>query len=281
MAALDPGGHVSAADLLVVVRSAGERTEALCLEAIRGQTDARTEVTRERPFANALRRSLRLGIEASKRWTLCVDADVLLAPGSIARLTAHLAAEPDAFFVCAYLMDKYYGRPMARGVHLYRTDVLPEAEAAIPAEDTERPETAMKQVLLGRGWKSVNVRDRVLGLHGFGQYYRDIFRTIATRAQKSRDQFPFLMERFTHGAARDADLRVALWALVAGSDGAYSLDAHHWDQTFHDLASAAGLAEKEPVDAREGRARQRSARLASALPLEFWRRPLVRQLRAW
>jgi hypothetical protein len=272
---------VSANDLLVVVRSAGERTEALCLDAIRAQTDARTEITRERPFANALRRSVRLGIEASKRWTLCVDADVLLAPGSIARLTEHLAAEPEAFFACAYLMDKYYGLPMARGVHLYRTDALPEAEAAIPTEDAERPETAMKEVLLGRGRKCVYVRGRVLGLHGFGQFYRDIFRTIATRAQKSRDQFPILMDRFTRGAVRDVDLRVALWGLVAGSDGVYSLDAHHWDEAFHDLASASGLVEKQPVAARAARAQRRSARLATALPLGFWRRPTVRRLREW
>jgi hypothetical protein len=89
------------------------------------------------------------------------------------------------------------------------------------------------------------------------------------------------MDRFTRGAVHDVDLRVALWALVAGSDGVYSLDAHHWDEAFEDLASASGLAEKHPVDAREARALRRSARLAIALPLELWRRPSVRRLRTW
>jgi hypothetical protein len=272
---------MNATDLLVVVRSAGERTESLCLDAIRAQTDARTEITRERPFANALRRSVRLGIDAAKRWTLCVDADVILAPDSIARLLSHLESEPEAFFACGYPIDKYYGWPKARGVHLYRTEMLREAETAIPLVDVQRPETAMKDVLLARGHRSVYVEDRALGLHGFGQYYRDIFRTIATRAQKSRDHFSRLMDRFARRAARDTDLRVALWALVAGSDGSYSLDAHHWEEAFRELANAAGLVEKPELDTREARALHRSARLASALPLEFWRRPVARLIRAW
>ena len=57
---------------------------------------------------------------------------------------------------------------------VYRTRFLEEARAAIPSsESVERPETSMKGVLLGRGRTSMYIEDRMLGLHGFGQYYRE------------------------------------------------------------------------------------------------------------
>jgi hypothetical protein len=264
--------------LTVVVRSASERTEELCVSSIRAQSAAEVTLIRERPFLSALRTSIRLGIEGAREFTLCVDADIVLAPGAIARMLTHLRAAPGAFFACGSLLDRYYGEPKLRGTHLYRTRFLEEAALAIPnSEAVERPETAMKNVLLGRGRTSVFINDRLLGLHGYGQYYADTFRTIACRGQKSREQFMWLMERFAQGSAHDIDLRVALWALTESVDSDFSLDAGHWRERFDRIRLASGLAERQEMSHGEAR-RLRALASATALPpIGFWR--LRRRLR--
>jgi hypothetical protein len=266
---------VTAADqqLTIVVRGAHERTEDLCLASIRDQTDAAIEVVHERPFLAALTRSVQIGIDSAREFTLCVDADIVFAPNGIARMIRQLQREPEAFFACGFLLDRFYGEPKARGVHLYRTRYLEEARAAIPtSESVERPETSMKSVLLGRGRTSIYVRDRVLGLHGFGQFYRDVFRTIACRGQKSPEQFAPLMERFSHRAGKDMDLRVALWALANSVDGDVSLDAGHWSAEFDELCRMSALAERGPLDGAEARRLRRLAAMSERVPLAFWRR---------
>ncbi len=50
------------------------------------------------PFLAALRSSVRIGMKAGREFTLCVDADVILAPGAIARMIGLLTSAPDAFF---------------------------------------------------------------------------------------------------------------------------------------------------------------------------------------
>jgi hypothetical protein len=272
---------VTAADqqLTIVVRGAHERTEDLCLASIRDQTDAAIEVVHERPFLAALTRSVQIGIDSAREFTLCVDADIVFAPNGIARMIRQLQREPEAFFACGFLLDRFYGEPKARGVHLYRTRYLEEARAAIPtSESVERPETSMKSVLLGRGRSSVYVEDRMLGLHGFGQYYRDIFRTIACRGQKSPEQFAPLMERFSRRAGRDIDLRVALWALTSSVDGVVSLDAGHWSAEFEELCRMSALAERASLDGAEARRLRRMAGMSETVPLALWRR--FRRIRA-
>jgi hypothetical protein len=221
---------------------------------------------------------VRIGLDAGREFTLCVDADVVLAPGAIGRLVGNLRASPDAFFACGLLMDRYYGRPKARGAHLYRTSYLAEAEKAIPeSEAVERPETAMKNVLLARGRTRGHVGDRLLGLHGYGQFYRDVFRTIACRGQKSPDEIQPLMRRFSRAAGKEIDLRVALWALIESLDRDFSLDATQWRGHFEKIQRATGLAELGEITAAEGAGLRRLAWLSAAPPIGWW--PHLRLLR--
>jgi hypothetical protein len=264
--------------LTIIVRGAHERTEDLCLASIRDQSDAAMEVVHERPFLAALRRSVQIGIDSAREFTLCVDADIVFAPNAIARMIRQLQSEPEAFFTCGYLLDRFYGEPKARGVHLYRTRYLEEARAAIPtSESVERPETSMKSVLLARGRTSAYVRDRVLGLHGFGQYYRDVFRTIACRGQKSPEQFAPLMDRFSRRAGTDMDLRVALWALTSSVGGEVSLDVGRWSDEFERLRSLAALAERGALDNVEAHKLRILATMSESVPLALWRR--IRRIR--
>ena len=202
----------------------------------------------------------------------------MLARGAIGRMVRQLSEAPNAFFANGLLMDRYYGRPKARGVHLYRTSFLAEAAKAIPdSEAAERPETAMKQTMLARGRTSAHVGDRLLGLHGYGQYYRDVFRTIACRGQKSPEEIQPLMRRLSHGAGRDVDLRVALWALIESLDRDFSLDAGQWRGRFERIQQATGLTERAEISPAEGAGLRRLAWLSAAPPLSWW--PHLRLLR--
>jgi hypothetical protein len=265
-------------DITVVVRCAGERTESLCQDVVRAQVTGPVHVVRERPFAAALRTSVQIGIREARSLTLCVDADIVFAPNGVGRMVERMAQDAEAFFTCGYFLDKYYGEPKSRGAHLYRTSLLAEAERAIPAaDDVQRPETAMKQVLLDAGHRSLTVEDHVLGLHGYGQYYRDTFRTIACRGQKSPTEFASLMTRFSRHAGRDADLRVALWALVAANDD-FSLDAHHWNDKVTQLLDASQLPEKSQLSRTDALALKALARAAGHMPLSAWRQ--IKSVRA-
>ena len=117
----------------------------------------------------------------------------------------------------------------------------------------------------------------LLGIHGYGQFYRDIFRTIANRGQKSPEEVALLMERFSGKAGRDLDLRVALWALGAGIEGDLSLDARRWDSRVEELLAASLMHEKNELSARESATLKWLARLAGIYPQSVWRR--YRQLR--
>src|SRR5690606_39569755 len=79
---MDPGGALVMNDLVVIVRTAGERTFELSHSLLLAQVPAdRVLVVDERPFEKALRRTYELGIEHAARWTMTLDADVLLRPG--------------------------------------------------------------------------------------------------------------------------------------------------------------------------------------------------------
>lgn len=258
--------------LTIVVRSSNERTEAACCAALRSQCDAELRVIHERPFCAALRESLRIGLEGDREFTLCVDADVLLAPGAVRWMLRAMQSDPDAFFGGGYCWDKFYGQPKSRTAHLYRTRYLAEAINAIADDPTlPRPETAMKLVLLARGRTLVSVKERPLGLHGYGQFYADIFRTLVARGRKSADESAHLLKYFSANARKDLDLRVALWGLQA-SEAMSPTDSEGIAARFTALLAEAGITEKGPPTSGELRGLALGAKLASLVPLDLWRR---------
>ena len=121
------------ADVFVVIRGAGERTEAAARAMACAEVGAGAVATvREVPFAAAhCAAASRLGAEAGRRWTLCLDADVLLRPGAIAeaRCRRRGGAGEAAFGVTGTVADKLLGHVRAAGQHLYRTALLHEALA--------------------------------------------------------------------------------------------------------------------------------------------------------
>lgn len=207
-------GRDAAADVYVVIRAAGERTEAASMALAAAEVGADKVTTiREAPFSAALRSGLERGHAAGHRWTLCLDADVLLRPGSVADLVAaaeRFAADGPILGASGTVADKLLGHVRPAGQHLYRTDLIPLAlgtEAFEP--DKKRPESYLKEVVADIGHPWVNV-ELVMGLHDFEQSYVDIFRKVFTHTRKHLRHMSASERAWMRQTDIDPDFRVAL-----------------------------------------------------------------------
>jgi hypothetical protein len=202
----------------VVIRSAGERTEAACRYLLAQQVPEDNIVTvSNAPFSATLADSYRAGIERGLPWTLCIDADVLVGPGIVGQLLEAAAKADHA--VCevqGLVLDKFFGVRRPAGNHLYRTSLLPKALALIPREGQDiRPEycTLNKMEEAGHPWVQTRV---VVGIHDFEQYHRDIFRKCSVHARKHDWLMHHLASYWRQMERQDDDYRIALWGLAAG-----------------------------------------------------------------
>lgn len=245
-------------NVCVVIRSSNERTEAVCEYLVKQQVKENNVVTvHERPFSHALRRSLEIGIDAGLDWTLCVDADLLVAQDAIGQLIEELSSYPETVLGGhGIILDKFYGGTKHAGPHLYRTSLLDKMLQAIPDASVDlRPETYAKSVVSARGHSWIQLR-HIAAIHDFEQYYSDIYRTMIVRANKSREAIPTLLRRAETLAANDTDFRVGMWALRVGSAWQHReilLDSEQWREEAALLLTAHGIAEKEPLSINNGR----------------------------
>lgn len=205
-------------DVTIVIRSVGERTETACRALAARQVPAANIVSvSNAPFTATLADSYRAGIEAGRRWTLCLDADVLLAPGAVDRLVEAASRMDDR--VCeiqGLALDKFLGIRRPVGNHLYRTSLLGRALELIPPEGSAiRPElhTLSRMAESGYRWLEVPL---LLGIHDFEQYDRDIFRKCYVYSRKFAAELPKLIEFWRARAPQDSDFHVALAGLAAG-----------------------------------------------------------------
>ncbi len=211
-------------------------------------------IVRDAPFSATLAESFRVGLERGLTWTFCVDADVLLFPDAVRDLRdAAGKAGDDVCEVQGLVLDKFFGDFRAAGNHFYRTAALRNALDLIPAEGTAlRPEHSMLNAMMERGYPWIQT-SQPLGLHGFEQYYRDVFRTCFVQAHK-HDYVMHLLARFWRGmAAQDRDYEVALRGLAAGivETGRPRIDVRAFPQGGTAVLGLASLSEKPDIGSGE------------------------------
>ena len=93
----------------VVIRSVGERTDAVCRRLVCEQIpEANVIVIRERPFGAAVRKTFQTGLERGLRWTLALDADVLVRANALHDMLAWAVSTPEKFFFANFAVaDKF------------------------------------------------------------------------------------------------------------------------------------------------------------------------------
>jgi len=174
-------------------------------------------VVRQAPFSKTLRVGGKIGLEQKRPWTLFVDADLLLRPGSIPRIVEVGEAQaPKVCQVQGYCLDKFFGGARPGGIHLYRTSLLGEFLSSIPDEGVDiRPETRALKTMASKGFPWF-LAPELAGLHAFAQSYEDIFRTCFVHAHKYPHLFEFLIPYWRSKVELDDDYRVALAGFSAG-----------------------------------------------------------------
>ena len=193
----------------IYVRCSGERTESACIKlaALQGEP----VIIRARPFGEAIRECYRQGIKAGDKYTVVVDADVLLYPGTIARGINELESQPISIFCLdGKTDDKIMMRSRRAGIHIYRTGLLKTALDMVD-DNYIKPESLVRQRMEARGHKTY-VGPIVFGRHDYDQYYRDLWRKSVAQTQKLGGVFHKKGEKIRHAWVRltmkDPDYRV-------------------------------------------------------------------------
>ncbi len=238
-------------DVTIIIRSANERTESLCSKLImeQGISENQLHMVREVPFSAAMKTSFETGIREGKKWTFCIDADVLLQPGSIRQMLD--IAENERKYVCeiqGYVMDKFFGGPRQAGNHLYRTSLLPKVIENIPEEGTDiRPEryTLGRMAEQGYPWYSVPC---IVGLHDEFQYNADIYRKAFVHGMKHLDRAELLITRWRKLSDLDPDFKTALTAFADSLKYTGETYINSELPVYKTNFKNAGIEEKNPID---------------------------------
>lgn len=245
-------------DVSVIIRTVGERTQKACYDIVACQVPKdQISFVSEVPFAKTLKKSLELGIEKDRKWTLCIDADVLLKHSAISDLIKIGETQPENVVeIQGGVLDKFFFGPRPAGNHLYKTQHLVRALEVIEDFNSNiRPEHTMLNRLAEQGlvWKNINV---VVGLHDFEQSNFDIFRKCVVQAHKHSYHIQKLYERWSIYQNQDLDFKIALAGLGTGimldsvesTTGDHMVEIYNMNQKMFNWNEKKSLEELPNVD---------------------------------
>jgi hypothetical protein len=239
--------HVS-----VIIRAVSERTLNLCYALATSELPSHSAVTviSEFPFEKTLRQCYEAGLRANRQWTVTVDADVILFPGTLHRLVQLASLMPKTHVQLeGRVFDKITGMYRRAGLRIYRTKLLEKAVDLIPEDGKEiRPEYSTLQALRKMGHGSRYVSE-VLALHDFEQSYGDLYRKSFVHARKFTSLVPSMLERCRLLMEEDCDYLVIIKGLCDGltSLDHISIDKSLFSQRSQNAIQELGLLEKDPI----------------------------------
>ncbi len=201
-------------DALIIIRKTSERTFQACQKLAQRQEGIQTvKVVSGIPFETCLRNCYQEAIQSGHRWTMTLDADVLLRDGAAAALIREAEKLPKSFAqVEGRVLDKLTGTYRFAGNRVYRTALLEKALDLIPEPGTTvRPETETIRRLNRMGHPSRQA-GIVMGLHDFEQSFEDIYRKACLHSYKHRIMLSEMLEYWEKHASEDSDYLVAIHA---------------------------------------------------------------------
>lgn len=172
-------------DVTVIIRAAGERTEKLCQYIVEQQVPKnQVFVIHERPFWKAVQKTFEIGLEQKRKWTLAVDADILLKNSAISEMLTTAQDYDNLYVYQGHVYDYVFGKARSGGPHLYSTKLLTLALDCLQHDPEKlRPESDVYKKLSKRSYKCVS-DSIVFGIHDFGQWRQDLIRKAFIHAYK-------------------------------------------------------------------------------------------------
>ena len=212
-------------DLTVVVRFSAENTLNACLALIKKEvSEENIFVIEEKPFSKAVKKTFEIGISRQKKWTLAIDADLLILPSSIKLMLKNAERESDKLYVYqGYILDWFKGGLKYGGPHLYQTKFLNEAlQLTNKTENEIRPESSIYKLMAEKG--KVNISDRrIYALHDFYQSSNDIYRKAYFHGIKHKGYINIVSDWLN----KNKEDKIFKFCVLGFLDGYYSLDENY------------------------------------------------------
>lgn len=179
--------------IFVVMRSSGERSLPLAVEALKTQTP-HYEVIEEYPFSEALKKMFLIGQNKPFKYLLALDADVILHEGALIKIEEEAEKFPDLFFLDFFVMDKFRGK-CCSGCHLYANHYSGALfKHVVEGVDETRPENHLVLDFAKTHSLICEKSPMIVGLHDFEQYYRDLYSKYFRRALRRKHEAEMLIE---------------------------------------------------------------------------------------
>jgi len=227
-------------NLTIIVRTSGERTTDLCISLLkRSLSNSEIIVISETPFSKAVQKCYEVGINKNRKWTLVIDADVLVREKFIEEILNFAETLPDnTFIIQGLVLDKFFNVLRPAGNHLYRTKYLEQAIHLIPKEGTTlRPEHTTNLKMMDNGFLFAQTHF-IAGLHDFEQNPMDIAKKCFVQAHKHKHIIDLIWPLWKKLSKNDGDYISAIVGSIIGKNylGTVYIDSfflHNQIQNFH------------------------------------------------
>jgi len=204
-------------EFIWVIRSAGERTVDICRQSIlKLFPEAEIVIIEEVPFAAAVRKTLEIGLNSKKKWTVCLDADVILFDEGMEELLNKVVQNDSIFCHQALVLDKFLPIKRPAGIHVYSNLYNVKAIEEISTKSNPlRPESYMTMKMSAKGYLTLQT-PFVIGVHDYGQNYLDIFKKAMLHANKHKEVMEVVEMYWNQMKEIDKDFEVAIYGALAG-----------------------------------------------------------------
>lgn len=238
-----------------IIRSSGERTDALCKALIsREIAEENVFVICERPFERALLKMCDVALDSGNPFTIVVDADLLLRNGAILELVDEMrVASENVFHLQGSIVDKLTLSVRGAGPRLFRTKTLEAMRKLVPEPGTElRPEAHLIQGMVNRGYETVRA-GVITALHDYEQFYRDVYRKAFVHGHKHPKMVADVIPGWRQLRDADPDYEFAIRGLWDGlsSRNGLTLDIEKLPTDVGAILDELNLKEKPPLDISE------------------------------
>lgn len=240
-------------NLAVSVRAYNERTKDLCSRIVHNQVQSKkVNSVHETPFSNAVKKTFEIGISHNCKYTLAIDADVLLKKDAITELLSNVESLPEKiknklFVYQGNVLCKVFGKPRQAGFHLYKTSLLPKALQYLEqTKDKIRPESSIYKIMINEGYYHY-IDDQIYGLHDYEQYYKDNFRNGFFQSKKHLNQAGELLTYWTKNMSKDLDFKAMIFGWLHGSQTQENIkvDFYYFEDIIQKYFPNLDLEEKE------------------------------------
>lgn len=208
-------------NVTAVIRGFGERTKEMCHYLLTKELPRENIfVVHKSPSTEGTRAVYNIGLEENRKWTLFIDADLLLLPGSVGYLyeLAESQAIP-AFGVKGTVKDRVFMEERGKGCGpiMYYTEAFNQALSFIP-DPYERIRPDSYIISMMKKYHSYEwVREsQCLAFHDYEQFYFDLYKKMVVNSRKMVHKCNKLLDRWHILAETDPDFATVLEGYEAG-----------------------------------------------------------------